>query len=432
MAEALALNAGSVRRGVLVLTLVNLLNYLDRYITAPLGESLARSPLHVSDTAFGFLTSGFILVYMLAAPVFGRLGDAGSRTRLIALGVFLWSLATAAGGLAWSFASLFVARALVGIGEAAYGTVAPSLLADYYPREYRGRVFAFFFAAIPVGSALGYVLGGQLDVHFGWQAAFFITGLPGAVLAFLLLRLPDPPRGIHDDEFAASSRSAGARGAYARLVANRPYVLTVLGYAAYTFALGGMAAFLPKFLMRVRGLPEGSATLWSGLCLLVTGLAGTALGGWLGDRLLSRTRQAYLWLSGVATLAAAPIAAVALTSAAPPRYWAGIVGAELLLFTSTGPINSAIVNVVAPEIRATAVALSILTIHVLGDVPSPTLLGFLSDRTSLGRAVLIIPVAVLVAGVIWIYAARWGEQAAAASGSESSRAPRRDPPHEFP
>ncbi|HUL49060.1 MAG TPA: MFS transporter [Gemmatimonadales bacterium] len=411
MAEALPVNAGTVRRGVLVLTLVNLLNYLDRYIIAPLGESLARSPLHVSDTAFGLLTSGFIVVYMLAAPVFGRLGDTGSRTRLIAVGVFLWSLATAAGGLAWSFASLLAARALVGVGEAAYGTIAPSLLADYYPREYRGRVFAFFFAAIPVGSALGYVVGGQLDVHFGWQAAFFIAGLPAAVLSLLLLRLPDPPRGIQDDAPVAVPGSVGPRRAYARLLANRPYVLTVLGYAAYTFALGGMAVFLPKFLMRVRGLPEGSATLWSGLCLLATGLAGTALGGWLGDRLLSRTRQAYLWLSGVATLVAAPVVAVALTSASPPMYWSAIVGAELLLFTSTGPINSAIVNAVAPEIRATAVAVSILTIHVLGDVPSPTLLGFISDRTSLGRAVLIIPLAVMVGGLVWTYAARQGERA---------------------
>src|SRR5262249_48639240 len=155
--------------------------------------------------------------------------------------------------------------------------------------------------------------------------------------------------------------------------------------------------------------------LWSGLCLLATGLAGTAFGGWIGDRLLSRTRQAYLWLSGVATLIAAPLAAIALTSPTPAIYWGGIVGAELLLFTSTGPINSAIVNVVAPEIRATAVALSILTIHVLGDVPSPTLLGYISDRTSLGRAVLIIPIAVLVSGLIWTYAARRGDRASPAA-----------------
>jgi MFS family permease len=391
-----------------VLTLINLLNYLDRYVLAALGESLAHSPLHIDDAEFGLLASGFIVVYLLAAPVFGRLGDTRARTRLIALGVAGWSLATAAGGFAWSLASLFVARALVGVGEAAYGTVAPSLLADYYPRSHRGRAFAVFYAAIPIGSALGYIVGGQVDVHFGWRSAFWVAGVPGLVLAAFALRLPDPPRGQHDPaatEDGPGDVPRGVRRAYAALLGNRPYVLTVLGYAAYTFALGGMAAFLPKFLIRVRAVPEGPATLWSGLSLAATGFLGTAAGGWIGDRLLARTRQAYLWVSGVATLFAAPLALVALSAAAPRLYWGGIVLAEVLLFASTGPINSAIVNVVPAQVRATAVALSILVIHVLGDVPSPTVLGVLSRASSLAHAVLIIPVAVLVSGAIWTYAA---------------------------
>src|ERR1700694_1849638 len=157
------------RRGLVVLTVINLLNYLDRYVPAALSESLRTSTLRISDTQFGLLTSGFIVVYMLTAPAFGVLGDTRSRTRLIALGVFIWSLATALGGLAWSFASLLVARAAVGIGEAGYGTIAPGLISDYYPRSKRGRVFAVFFAAIPIGSALGYIVSGQIDVHFGWR-----------------------------------------------------------------------------------------------------------------------------------------------------------------------------------------------------------------------------------------------------------------------
>src|SRR5439155_1600792 len=214
------------------------------------------------------------------------------------------------GGLAWSFVSLLGARALVGVGEAAYGTIAPSLLADYFPRQYRGRVFSIFFAAIPVGTALGYVIGGALDVRFGWRSAFFFVGAPGLALAALSLRLYDPPRGIQDptDALRASHRLRGAaRAAYAALARNRPYVLTVLGYAAYTFALGGMAVFLPKFLIRVRQLPEGPATLWSGITLALTGFVGTFAGGWIGDRLLPATRQAYLWVSGVATLVAARV-----------------------------------------------------------------------------------------------------------------------------
>jgi MFS family permease len=374
-------------------------------VPAALGESLRSSTLRISDTQFGLLTSGFIVVYMLTAPVFGVLGDTRSRTRLIALGIFIWSLATALGGLAWSFASLLVARAAVGIGEAAYGTIAPGLISDYYPRSKRGRVFAVFFAAIPIGSALSYVVTGQIDVHYGWRSAFFVAGIPGLVLAGLALRLYDPPRGVNDPKPAAGAIATGARAAYAALVRNRPYLLTVLGYAAYTFALGGMAAFMPKFLMRVRGIPEGAATTGFGVILVATGFVGTAVGGWVGDYLLKFTKQSYLWVSGLTALVAAPFTLVALTSPVPSAYWGGIVVAELLIFASTGPINSAIVNLVAPERRATAVAASIFAIHILGDVPSPALLGLISDRTSLAQAVLIIPVAVLVGGLIWTYAA---------------------------
>jgi hypothetical protein len=166
-----------------------------------------------------------------------------------------------------------------------------------------------------------------------------------------------------------------------------------------------MAAFMPKFLIRVRGIPGAEATTWFGLILVGTGFVGTFVGGWVGDYLLRFTKQSYLWVSGVATLVAAPCVLVALTSPAPSAYWGGIVAAELLLFASTGPINSAIINLVAPEMRATAVAASIFTIHALGDVPSPALLGVISDRSTLEQAVLIIPVAVLVGGLIWSYAA---------------------------
>jgi len=386
-----------------VLTLINLFNYLDRWIVAALAESMKHSELQLSDTELGSLMTGFIIVYMLAAPVFGSLGDTRSRTRLIGLGVGLWSVATALAGFARSYASLFAARAAVGIGEAAYGTISPALLADYFPRERRGRVFAIFFAAIPIGSALGYVVGGLVDHYFGWRPAFFVAGVPGIVLAVLALRLYEPPRGAQDSGGPAApgspavSLGSAARAAYGALLRNRPYVLTVLGYAAYTFAIGALAFWTPSFLERARGIPKAQATVQFGAIVVVTGFLGTYGGGWLGDRLLRRSQDAYLWVSGVATLAAAP--------PAPPVYWTAMVAAELLLFASTGPINSTIVNVVSPHMRATAVAVSIFTIHVLGDVPSPSLVGAISDARSLGEAMLIIPVAVLVGGIIWSYAA---------------------------
>src|SRR5436190_7034700 len=194
------LTVRTARAGLLVLTLINLFNYLDRWIVAALAESMKHSELQLSDTELGSLMTGFIVVYMLAAPVFGSLGDTRSRTRLIGLGVALWSVATALAGFARSYASLFAARAAVGIGEAAYGTISPALLADYFPRERRGRVFAIFFAAIPIGSALGYVVGGLVDHYFGWRPAFFVAGVPGILLAALALRLHEPARGGQDPD----------------------------------------------------------------------------------------------------------------------------------------------------------------------------------------------------------------------------------------
>jgi MFS family permease len=403
---------GQVRIGLMILTLINLLNYLDRYVVSALVESLKKSELRLTDTQAGLLATGFIVVYMLTSPVFGALGDRGRRTLLIASGVGVWSIATALGGLAHSFASLFAARATVGIGEAAYGTISPGLLADYYPQDQRGRVFAVFFSAIPIGSALGFILGGLMDQHFGWRAAFYVAGIPGIFLALMVLPLPDPPRGIHDVDGGKDNHSLVSKGdlkstwiVYRDLARNRPYRLTVLGYAAYTFAVGGMAFWMPTFLERVREVPKVTATVQFGSIVVVTGLVGTLAGGWLGDYLLKYSRHSYLWISGIATLAAVPLAWVALVVRSPALYLSTLTAAELLMFASTGPINSAIVNYVSPKERSSAIALSVLAIHLLGDVPSPALIGAVSDATSLGRAVLIVPVGILAGGVIWSFAA---------------------------
>ena len=403
--------ARSARLGLVILTGMNILNYLDRFVVSALVESLKASELHLSDTQCGALGTAFMIVYMAASPVFGALGDRGNRPRLVAFGVGLWSLATAAAGFARGFATLFAARSTVGIGEAAYGTISPAMLADYFPKEQRGRVFAVFFSAIPIGSALGYVLGGLVDRHFGWRAAFFIAGVPGVLLASLALLLKDPPRGAHDEDLpSAHIPTPGLLKAYGDLLRNAPYLLSVLGYAAYTFALGALAFWMPAFLERVRGIPKEEATVTFGAIVVATGFTGTFAGGWLGDRLLKWNRQSYLWVSGVATLLAVPPTIIALTSPRPAVFYAAMVAAEVLVFMSTGPINSVIVNLVAPGERATAVALSIFSIHLLGDVPSPPFVGFLSDATSLGRAVLIIPGVFALAGLIWCFAAWRGQK----------------------
>jgi MFS family permease len=406
---------GSANFGLAILAFINLFSYLDRYVVSGVLESLKHSDLGLSDTHLGLLMSGFLVVYTLLAPVFGALGDRRSRPRLIALGVACWSFATALSGFAVNFLTLFAARAAVGVGEAAYVTIAPSLLSDYFPVRQRGRVMAIFFCAIPVGSALGYVVGGLVDKHYGWRAAFFVAGMPGLLLAALCLLLRDPPRGIQDHAESTPAAPPPARKSsigretlktYGRLLGNKPYALTVLGYAAYTFAIGGLAYWMPAFLERVRGIPRSEATVSFGTIVVITGFVGTFVGGWMGDYFAKNSRQAYLMLSAVATLIAAPFVWLALTTASHSLYITYMVIAQLLLFLSTGPINAAIVNLVIASERATAIALSVFAIHLLGDALSPLMVGALSDAFSLQQSIKILPVAGLIGGCIWIWAAR--------------------------
>lgn len=409
------ISPAAARNVLVVLTFVNLFNYIDRYIVPAIAKTLQEaSGLQLNRTQIGLLATGFIVVYAIASPRFGKLGDSRHRPRLIALGVAIWSVATVLGGLAQGFLSLLIARAILGIGEAAYGSIAPSLLADTFPRARRGRVFAVFFSAIPIGSALGYLIAGQMDVHFGWRSAFFVAGVPGLVLAALLLRLPEVARGAQDTDDEAIHVHAAAAGTrwstYAGLLRNRPYRTAVLGYAAYTFALGALAWWMVDFLISLRGVSEIKANTEIGAIAVVTGVVGTFAGGWLGDYLLKYTRQAYLLMSGIATLLAVPFVIVALTAAEPRFYLTGLVIAELLMFASTGPINSAIVNAVAPTERATAMAFSILLMHLLGDAPSPWIVGWIADAgvraghadgVALQRGLLILPIAILIGGMIW-------------------------------
>lgn len=409
----------SAKIALAVLAFINLFNYLDRYIVSALVERI-KPDLHLSDTQIGWLMTGFLIVFALIAPIFGSLGDRFSRPRLVAFGVACWSVATALSGLAGNYITLFVARASVGIGEAAYVTVGPSLLSDYFPRSQRGRVMAIFFCAIPVGAALGYLVGGFMGVHFGWRSAFYVAGLPGLLLALLCLGLRDPPRGGQDEEegdTSPKSSKADTLATYLALLKNKPYAMTVLGYAAYTFAMGGLAFWMPAFLERVRGMPAEHATESFGTIVVITGFLGTFAGGWLGDYCARYSQRAYLWISAIATLAAAPFAWVALTAASTQLYLVCMVIAQLLMFLSTGPINASILNLVLPNQRASANALGVFTIHVLGDVPSPLLIGFVSDHSSLLEAVKIVPVAIIISGIIWIFSALAQPKGRAQQGS---------------
>ena len=389
---------------LIALSLLNLLNYLDRNLVSALVEPL-RHEFGVSDLRIGLLGTVFLVVYTLAAPLFGALGDRGVRTRVLAAGAVLWSIATSLSGFAQNFVMLLFARGVIGVGEAAYVTVSASLLADYFPRDRRARAFAVFYLAIPVGSALGFIVGGLMEKHFGWRSAFFIAGIPGLLLALWVLALKEPQRGIQDRDQPPPPPPAADEDIFARgkrFFRIRSYRLAVAGYTAYTFAVGGLTLWMPAFLERMRGLARADATIGFGAITVVTGLAGTFFGGWLADRLLKRYGQnAYCWVSAVSVAAALPFAVVALIAPAPMVYFPALALAQFLLFVSTSPINTAIVTFVAPRDRASAMAVSVFVIHALGDVISPPLIGLVSDHSSLAHGVLLVPLALVACAFFW-------------------------------
>ncbi|MBW4055597.1 MAG: MFS transporter [Proteobacteria bacterium] len=403
------MNTGSIslsyRRYALGLLLaVNLLNYIDRQVLFAVFP-LIKVDLHLSDTALGFLGSAFMLSYLLIAPLFGWLGDRWSRTKLASGGLVVWSMATALAGFAPGYRTLLAARATVGVGEASFGTVSPGLISDYFPKERRGRILAWFYVAIPVGSALGYLLGGVLGQTYGWHAAFLLVGVPGLLLAIPIALLRTPPRG-GDDVVPRGIKEAASAG-YAALFRNRSFVCNTLAMAAMTFAIGGLAQWLPSFLNRVHSLDVAQANTLFGATTVLAGILGTLAGGWLGDRWQKKNGKGYLLVSGWGFLIGSPFAVWAILAPGLAGCIAAIFIAEFFLFLNTGPLNTVIINVTNPAVRAMAFAVNIFFIHALGDAISPSILGWLSDQWGLRSALLITPGAMALAGLLCFICGRF-------------------------
>jgi MFS transporter, Spinster family, sphingosine-1-phosphate transporter len=387
-----------------ILTAINVLNYIDRYVLAAI-LPLVTASLHLTGGQAGLLQSMFIVVYSVASPVAGWLGDRGGRLRLAALGVIIWSLATAGSGLAPTFAFLLLARALVGIGEASYGVVTPSLISDLYPASRRGRAMAIFYAAIPVGSALSYILGGAIGAAFGWRNAFFAVGIPGLLLALALLVVREPPLGRFDAQ--RSSAIPLSLGASLRALRARPsYLVNTAAQTVYTFSMGGLAYWMPTYFTSERGLSLENANYLFGICLVLAGFVGTIVGGYVGDHLSVRFRGAHFVFSGVTLALSLPFTLLAVLAARPAIFWSGMFITLLLLFLNTGPLNAAMTNVLPPELRARGFALYTVAIHLLGDALSPTLIGVASDAIGLRLPVLVTGLLLVLSGLILLLGRR--------------------------
>src|SRR5271167_2468417 len=313
------------RAALLLLTALNFLNYIDRSVLFAV-QPLVQREFHLNDEQVGFLTTAFFICYMVAAPVIVPLADRLPRKWIIAAGAFVWSVATLLSAVTHNYDELLLRHVIVGIGEATFVAVSPAFLSDLFPETLRGRVMGFFYLATPVGSALGYIVGGYLGHHYGWRMPFMISALPGLLLAFGVMALREPIRGAAD-HLADSVE----RGTILGLFRNKAYWTISLGAAMMTFAIGGLQVWMPTFLTRVRQVQLDHANLVFGGMTVIAGTVATLLGGWLGDRLLRRTPAAYQLISAVGMALSIPAIVVAIYSSGLAMYPAIFLGEFFLL-----------------------------------------------------------------------------------------------------
>ncbi len=412
------------RTALFVLTALNLLNYADRNVLFAV-QPLVQEEFHLNKEQIGLLTSAFLGFYMVAAPFVGPLADRYSRKLIIVLGAFFWSGLTLLTAVTHTYTELLIRHTLVGVGEATFVTIAPTFVADLFAEKIRGRILGIFYLAIPVGSAAGYLLGGYLAPTHGWRFPFYIAAAPGFLIGIAVLFLKEPPRGqfdsVKDDE--AQQRSStklesipfGLRlrlylkDLYQKLFRNPAFLTSTLGMAAMTFSLGGVQVWIPQFLVSERHYTLEKANLLFGVIIVIDGIVAALLGGWLGDYLLPRMKSAYYFVSAITMLLGVPVMILGLF--VQGRWMVPAIGvAAFFLLFNTAPLNAAVINSVGSHIRAMALAVNIFIIHLLGDVPSPTMMGWVADRHSLQTAFILPVIAMVISSAILFYGMKFAPE----------------------
>ncbi len=422
----------SIRNPKLILALLtglNLFNYLDRYVLSAVVTPL-QTELHLSNFVAGLLPSVFLIGYFATSPIFGALGDrysgrntkAATRARngLLAAGIGVWSAATLGSGLARGAASMIASRAMVGVGEASYATLAPALIDNVAPTTRKSAWMAIFCAATPIGSALGYLVGGAAMHAHGWRSAFLVAGAPGLLAALLcLLIAADSTQRVQ----GPGPRTARAAATLAQIGLYRN---AVLGYCAYTFAIGGLAYWAPKYLHDRYSLDAARASVEFGTLTVVGGAVGTLLGGFLADRAVRRRHRptigppggtgeradddtvarANIVVCAGACAAGAPLALAAICAPSAAGFFALALPCQVALFALSGPVNVALLRSAPPALRASAMAVCIFVIHAFGDLWSNPLIGLLADHGPMQLAMYAVPAAFAVAAFVWWRTAR--------------------------
>lgn len=407
-----------------VLTLLNLLNYVDRYV--PSGAlGLIGEEFVLTEFEKGIIHFSFLLVYTLLAPVVAFYGDRVNRMKWICFTGLLWSMATTGAFFAPNYYFLLSTRAIVGIGEAVFGVLSATIILDLFGKDRRGFMLSILFLAIPVGSAIGYIVGGSVGTALSWRWAFLVVGIPGFIVSSVVYFLEEPPRGQYDEGYnpmASMSRGSFSIRDITSLLGNPTWVLLVLGLACASWVQGGLSWWVPDFYDGWTSFQLEEVTLRFGAVTALGGLVAIPLGGYLSDSLRSYTDRSPAIVSATGMILGALPAYFAITYLVEPYMWICAFIVIVGLFLNLGPINQAVMEVVPVHRRAASVAFCLFFMHALGDVISPPLIGWISDHYNLQRAMLMTIPWMLAGGVFWfacsLYLPDATEQALEQSKSE--------------
>lgn len=400
-------------RLILFLSLVNILSFFDRYIVQAV-EPILKVDLGLTNQQSGLLGAAFVVGYCIFSPLFGFLGARVDRRLLMFIGLVAWSLCTALTGLSTGFISFFCARALVGVGEASFGAIAPAYLKGRIPDTIKlNTALSLFYVAIPVGSALGYVAGGEVASRFGWQTLFFLACAPGILLALGFYFIAPEQRELSSSE--SSATDVGFLSGVAEIFRSRVLLLTILGYVFNTFALNGVAMFVVRHVSSL-GVDEASAPTYFGAILALTGFIGALGGGALASRLAVRAKTpsyGLLLFVAATTMAGTPCLGLAFCASTPVAFFAMCFLAQLALFAGVAPLNTVLVSCAPKGLEALTQGVTIFLIQLLGAALAPVVIGGVADEfihrglteQALSYALQITTVAMAFSGVIWWRAA---------------------------
>ncbi len=384
-----------------------IVDYVDRQVVVSMFPHL-KGHWSLSDGQLGGLVSIVSITVAIGAIPLSLLADRWSRVKSIFLMALVWSLATIACAFATSYGQLLAARAVVGVGEAAYGAVGVALLASMFPERMRSTVLGAFLAAGLIGSVLGVVLGGVIAERWGWQAGFGVVGVPGLLLAglFLLIVRDYKTVAFPSKERAGRRTTLTARAIVAELLRPRTAIVTCVGAGLQLLMVSTIWAWMPSYFNRFHGLAPDQAGLKTGLVVLMGGI-GAIVWSIVADRLSKRFPRARLYVPAVAAVLTAAFMFVAFGVMSPgPAQFAFILLGATMMTGSIGPVCAVVVDVIHPALRATAAATLSLTQNLIGLAGGPLVTGFLSDAYGLPFALSVIPAFSLLAAVVFVLAAR--------------------------